>query len=84
MAPMFGPAVMVNVTRTPTCGVPSRSWSVAVTVWVAPTWFVAVPGSSLIPVTGVAQGRPTAGLNDWFNSLTQIFRRPLGLDSLAR
>jgi hypothetical protein len=45
----FGPEMTLNVTNTPEVGTPGGSPqnSVAVTVWVVPTGFVAVAGTSV-------------------------------------
>ena len=62
LAPALGPDSTVNMTSTPTCGVPSRSVRVAVTVWSAPTGFVAMTGVRAILTTVIPQGRASGGV----------------------
>src|SRR5688572_3930919 len=59
LAPALGPEITANLTETPTCGFPSWSSTVAVTVWVVPgmAGFVSLEGVSVIP-TGISTWAP--------------------------
>jgi hypothetical protein len=49
LAPAFGPMPTLKMTVVPVTGLPRLSETMAVTVWSAPTGFVAVPGMRLMP-----------------------------------